>query len=171
MSTQAAPLKRYRAPTISEELRFRILNGELKDRIPTEHELARELNVARSTVVRSLRAMEQEGLVWCKRGEGRFVVQPSQRRRTATIGVVVHDMSLLSYPTTAQYLDGVQQACLAADYHMQLFGFNPQVDHNGLHQVLDQLDPSRLDGVVLMTWLVPEERVVQLSRRIAVVWM
>jgi DNA-binding LacI/PurR family transcriptional regulator len=91
--------------------------------------------------------------------------------KTATIGVVVHDMTHLSTPAIAEYLAGIHEGCLKTDHHEQIFGFNPRVEHNGLEQVLEQLDSTRLDGVILLTWLVPDEDVANLARRMPVVMM
>ncbi len=45
-------------------------------RLPTERELAAELNCGRRTVRRALDALEQDGLVWRRQGKGTFAGQP-----------------------------------------------------------------------------------------------
>src|SRR5436190_1969112 len=115
-----------RAPHIATVLRQRVVSGEWKPRqqILTEHALAREFGVSRGTVIRSLRELEREGLIWSRRGEGRYVADPSARPRTNTIGIVVLDMSLLTHPVRSIELAGIQDVCAGSDYHLQIFAFN-----------------------------------------------
>src|SRR5512146_3176137 len=59
------------------------------DRLPTEKELAQELNVCPATIQRHLRELQKEGLIWGRRGKGRFVSGVGQRPRTGNLGVVL----------------------------------------------------------------------------------
>lgn len=65
---------------LAEELRTRILSGELKpgDRLPVEPELSAEFGVSRSTVREALRVLSSQNLVATTRGVsgGSFVVTP-----------------------------------------------------------------------------------------------
>jgi GntR family transcriptional regulator, transcriptional repressor for pyruvate dehydrogenase complex len=57
------------------EIRRRILAGRLgpEDRLPTEHEFARDLDVSRPTVRLALGRLRDEGLIYSRRGAGSFV--------------------------------------------------------------------------------------------------
>ena len=48
-------------------------NLQAGDRLPSERELAEQLNIGRSSVREALRAMEILGLIETKRGEGTFI--------------------------------------------------------------------------------------------------
>ena len=66
-----------------EQIRHQILNGFLSpgQKLPTEHELSKQLNVGRSSVREALRVLESEGLVDVRRGSGIFVAeQPAQKQ-------------------------------------------------------------------------------------------
>jgi DNA-binding LacI/PurR family transcriptional regulator len=161
------------------------------DRLPSIRELSKKCNTSFGSARLAVERLEQMGVVERFRGSGTYLrdLSPSVRAKltpngmpdeptmrepgpkTATIGVVVHDMTVLNYPVTAQYLSGIHDACLQAEYHEQIFGFNPRVEHNGLSQVVQQLDSSRLDGVILLTWLLPDENIAQLASRMPVVTM
>ncbi|MFF1557716.1 GntR family transcriptional regulator [Streptomyces sp. NPDC058279] len=64
--------------TISEALRARIAAGSYPDGLPSEAEIGREFGVARTTVRRALRALEDAGDVAIVAGVGRRVGGGSQ---------------------------------------------------------------------------------------------
>lgn len=71
MKRQAVPLH----AEVAAVLRHQILSGELVPgtRLPSLRELAEELGVARMTVIQSMNALEEEGLVEKHPGRGTFV--------------------------------------------------------------------------------------------------
>jgi len=68
---KSSPLHR----TIYTALRTKILRGDYGagGKLPTESVLTREFNVSRITVMRALRDLQQDGLIWRKQGAGSFV--------------------------------------------------------------------------------------------------
>ncbi|WP_210367027.1 FadR/GntR family transcriptional regulator [Bacillus sp. REN3] len=58
-----------------DKITERYLNGNLKpgDRLPSERELASQLNVSRTSIREALRFMEQNGLIEIRQGGGSFV--------------------------------------------------------------------------------------------------
>ncbi|TWP52647.1 FadR family transcriptional regulator [Lentzea tibetensis] len=60
---------------IEEQLRAKIADGSLEagDRLPTEPELARQLNVARSSLRTALQSLQHRGIVEVRRGLGWYV--------------------------------------------------------------------------------------------------
>ena len=71
-----SPAQRGRYQPIAQELRAAIEGGEYRSgqQLPSEVELARRYGVARSTVQRAVRELEETGLVRAIQGKGRFVV-------------------------------------------------------------------------------------------------
>ena len=70
-----------RTPSLTElaksHLKERILNDEFEDgRIPSEAELADELQVSRTTIRDALSRLENEGAIYRKQGAGTFVNKP-----------------------------------------------------------------------------------------------
>ncbi len=67
-----------RNPSLTEQvkshLKQRILNAEFEDgRMPSETDLANELNVSRSTIRDALSRLESEGVIYRKHGAGTFI--------------------------------------------------------------------------------------------------
>jgi DNA-binding LacI/PurR family transcriptional regulator len=145
-----------------------VTSGEWQphQRILTEHELARQFKVSRGTVIRSLRQLEREGLLRSRRGAGRFVVDPAERkRRSATIAFVIPDITRLTHPVTADYVEGIREVCLDERLHLELLGLNPRVEDHALPHLLERLEDRRLDGIIIIdSWLIPEDRLLALSQ-------
>ncbi|WP_344436954.1 GntR family transcriptional regulator [Actinomadura bangladeshensis] len=88
---------------IAEVLRGRIADGTYPAgvRLPGEHELSREFAVARDTVRRALRVLQDEGLITVVTGLGRFVqsvpadsVRPTYERIAADLRALIENGSL-----------------------------------------------------------------------------
>lgn len=63
---------------LQTELARRIEQTKPGERLPTEPELARQLNVSRATLREAMRSFEAQGLIRRKQGVGTFVVDRSQ---------------------------------------------------------------------------------------------
>ncbi|MFI8400903.1 GntR family transcriptional regulator [Streptomyces sp. NPDC085463] len=70
----ASPSPRGTYQVISQVLRERIAAGDYMDGLPSEAEIGREFGVARTTVRRALRALEEVGAIKTVAGVGRTVV-------------------------------------------------------------------------------------------------
>src|SRR4029453_15448975 len=90
-STRARP--RLRSVSVQDELKQRIDRGELAAgaRLPSEPELAAELQVSRATLREALRAMELEGLLRRRQGSGTFVAEPPRMANSLDVNFGVTD--------------------------------------------------------------------------------
>ena len=70
------------AKQIAEQIRESIMDGRLKadDRLPTEHELAKQFEVSRPTIREALKRLAAQNLIRSRRGPsgGTFVNRPSE---------------------------------------------------------------------------------------------
>jgi DNA-binding GntR family transcriptional regulator len=66
---------------VARELRRRIADGRITDRLPPEQELAAELKVSRWTLRESLTVLKAEGLIVTVARRGTFVARPEDRPR------------------------------------------------------------------------------------------
>lgn len=66
---------------VVEQIRDRVLNGELRDgdQLPTERELTEQLGVSRTVVREAMKALKQEGLVETQSGRGTFISYDTSR--------------------------------------------------------------------------------------------
>ena len=84
---------RLRSVSVQDELRQRIDRGELPagTRLPSEPELAAELQVSRATLREALRAMELEGLLRRRQGSGTFVASHPRMANSLDVNFGVTD--------------------------------------------------------------------------------
>jgi GntR family transcriptional regulator len=84
---------RLRSVSVQDELRQRIDRGELPAgaRLPSEPELAAELQVSRATLREALRAMELEGLLRRRQGSGTFVAEHPRMANSLDVNFGVTD--------------------------------------------------------------------------------
>lgn len=89
MSIRQAEKPKHRK--LFEELGQAIQKGAFApgQRLPTEAELMQQYGVSRTTVTRTLRDLENRGVIWRRRGSGTFVKQ-IQRSLTEKFGMIVH---------------------------------------------------------------------------------
>ena len=74
--TDASPIiKRSLVDQALEQLRARINNGtwEVGQRLPTEPELATQLNISRNTVREAMRVLAFAGLIEIRQGDGSYL--------------------------------------------------------------------------------------------------
>jgi GntR family transcriptional regulator len=89
--TRARP--RLRSVSVQDELKQRIGRGELAAgaRLPSEPELAAELQVSRATLREALRTMELEGLLRRRQGSGTFVAEHPRMATSLDVNFGVTD--------------------------------------------------------------------------------
>jgi GntR family transcriptional regulator len=90
-ATRARP--RLRSVSVQHELKQRIDRGELPagTRLPSEPDLAAELQVSRATLREALRAMESEGLLRRRQGSGTFVAEHPRMANSLDVNFGVTD--------------------------------------------------------------------------------
>lgn len=93
--------------SVQDELKQRIDHGGLPagTRLPSEHDLAAELDVSRATLREALRAMELEGLLRRRQGSGTFVAEHPRMANSLDVNFGVTD-AIRSAGMTAGIADG-----------------------------------------------------------------
>ncbi len=165
------------ATSISRSLRQRIKSGQWKGGFQiSEDHVAREFRVCRSTVGKSLKALEAEGLIWSRKGKGRFVQEPA-KRRTGQIGVVLLDMRHLEFPVTGRLVAGIQSALTVSGDHLKLSALNERAMAANAtpaartEAALAAIDPAGLDSIILVALQAPLFLVERLLEHLPVVWL
>lgn len=76
--TEVKAKKLYRL--VVQQIQEMIYEGKLKagDRLPTERELVKQLNISRASVREALRSLDIMGLVESRPGEGTFITRPRE---------------------------------------------------------------------------------------------
>lgn len=127
---------------ISEALRTRIRSGELPvdSRLPTESALMKEFGVARGTVRRALRTLNEQGIVQTLRGKGTYV--RSGRPEPSIAQALVGLSEALSYSEKSLSTTVLRQELIPARKHP---GFPAALEPTEELLYLDRV--RSLDGV------------------------
>ncbi|MBC8503563.1 MAG: GntR family transcriptional regulator [Chloroflexi bacterium] len=91
---------------IAENLLERIATGELVpgERLPSERELSKTLNVSRMTLRAALRELDNKGLLARRTGDGTYVAQPKIERQAGKLVPFTEGMRLRGYQTGAKII-------------------------------------------------------------------
>jgi len=165
---------------IDKILRERLAGGVWRpnDRLPTEKELAAELNVCPATVQRHLRELQNEGLIWGQRGKGRFVSGLRQRPRTGNLGVVLFDSRHMANPAMSSIVASVGEVAAEANRSLRIFIGNdlPTGGDSGTSTTVSDDGgflgtPASLgvDGLIILTQRISPETIRQLAGTMPVV--
>jgi GntR family transcriptional regulator len=161
-ATGARP--RLRSVSVQDELKQRIDRGKLPagTRLPSEPELAAELQVSRATLREALRAMELEGLLRRRQGSGTFVAEHPRMANSLDVNFGVTD-AIRAAGMTAGIADGRHWVEPASAGEAALLDLDPGQDV----LVIERLRTAEGKPVVLSRDLFPSrlvegrERVVQ----------
>src|SRR5262249_43287724 len=97
-----APLYRQLSDVLREEIR-RGVHGPL-DRLPSEHELAREHAISRITARQALAELERAGLVFRLQGRGSFVARPAVVQRLSQLTGFAEAMSTHGFESSSRLI-------------------------------------------------------------------
>ncbi len=91
---------------IAESLLERIRAGELvpEERLPSERELSKALNVSRMTLRAALRVLDNKGLLVRRPGDGTYVAKPKIERQAAKLVPFTESMRSRGYQASARLI-------------------------------------------------------------------
>ncbi len=91
---------------IAESLLERIRVGELvpEERLPSERELSKSLNVSRMTLRAALRELDNKGLLVRRPGDGTYVAKPKIERQAAKLAPFTESMRSRGYRASARLI-------------------------------------------------------------------
>jgi GntR family transcriptional regulator of arabinose operon len=132
---------------LSEELRKKILNGEVKpnDKLPSENELSAAYQVSRQTVRKALQILQEEGYIYTEHGRGTFCSDLiSHRKKSKNIAVVTTYLSDYIFPTVIQ---GIDEVLTENGYSILLKNTNNS--RNREAKCLEELLQKDIDGLII----------------------
>ena len=91
---------------IAESLLERIMSGELApdERLPSERELSKSLNVSRMTIRAALRELGNKGLLVRRPGDGTYISKPKIERQAGKLVPFTESMRNRGYQTGAKII-------------------------------------------------------------------
>lgn len=114
MNLQPAPARRRASDALADELRSKILSGELSPGtlLPNERELAERSGVGRSSVREALKALEIQGLIVTRPGRrgGSEVVRPTPESLAESIAVFIRGRKVL-LPVLIELRQTIEPKC------------------------------------------------------------
>ncbi|MEM7031092.1 MAG: GntR family transcriptional regulator [Chloroflexota bacterium] len=129
------------------QLRHLILSGQwfAGDRIPSEPELQRQLQISRGTIRQALRDAEAEGLIVRIAGKGTFVSQcPSEKELNHLIGYITCS---LSNEFQSQLLNGAESTARKRGYRLIFCNSNQSVHEE--ERLLSQMLDDKVRGLLI----------------------
>jgi GntR family transcriptional regulator of arabinose operon len=147
------PARIRRGKPKGERLRTHLLSeiasGSLNpgDALVAERDLAKVMQISRSTVRQTLDDMEREGIIHRVQGKGTFVADrqsPELAARSASVAIVVLDVATSYY---VSLLSGFEDACTQAGQTAVVCNSGNSIDRQANH--LMRLLSQRVFGVVL----------------------
>jgi GntR family transcriptional regulator of arabinose operon len=131
---------------VTETLIKQIKDGTYKEgnKIPSENELAKKLEISRQTVRHAINTLEQKGYVYRIQGSGTFVGHKFKKSETKTIGVIITYLNDYIFPSIIQGIDSVLSA---KGYTMNL-----GITHNKIekeYQALQRMLLNGVDGIII----------------------
>jgi len=135
--SKASPLPLH--VQLLDDLRHKVLTGVFKphDQLPGEWELAKELDISRTTIQKAWQGAEEEKLIYRVPGKGTFVAetQTSGLVRTA-FGLVIADFRSTF---AAHLVRGAERVLRKRDYRVQVAAseYSIQEENRVLHQMRD----------------------------------
>ncbi len=136
--------------------------------IPTDKELAARLKVSRGTIVKSLRLLQEKGLIVGYQGKGRFVNSMIERSRTGIVAALISDLSDLGHVVVTDRLAGIQAALAETNYHVRILAVNEKGSRRSLRQIVD---PGSIEGIALFTQFLDLAEVEELAKETRVLWV
>lgn len=151
-STDASIPKHER---VRQLISSQIASGRLAggDALPSEHEVARTLQIARSTVRQAMSSLEKEGLVRRVHGRGTFVHEHARDRLRNGQDI----FALIVPETTAGFYPGLQRSFedAAGQVHNQVIVSNTENDVDRQGNSILQLIDMRIAGVAIVPTTTP----------------
>mgnify|MGYP005843010767 FL=1 len=133
--------------TAKKFLKDQILQCEIKpgQKIPSEHELAQQLNVSRHTIRRAISELVAEGYLITEHGKGTYcrIIQ-STRSNTKIIGVITTYISEYIFP---RVIEGIERVLSEKGYGMILK--NTLNDPEKESQYLQEMFDKNVEGLII----------------------
>ena len=139
--------KKLKYHDLMEELRSKILNGEIRsgEKLPSENMLSASYQVSRQTVRKALQILEEEGFVYAEHGRGTFCSQMmGHNRPSRNIAVVTTYLSDYIFP---RVIEGIDQVLTEHGYSILLK--NTKNSRTIEARCLEELLNKDIDGLII----------------------
>lgn len=153
---------------IGSRIKELILAGDLKDKLPSERELAQKYNVNFKTANKAVSALVSEGVLYRVRGIGAFVKKDIRKNLESSeknIALAVFNMKWLNSPFYSEVLAGIGEVVQKNGHHLQFLTTNKDP---GSHRSLSYMDAwaqGKFDGMIIAGEEVDNEDIIKLNAK------
>lgn len=128
-------------------LKDQIIQGEIKagQKIPSEHELAKQLNVSRHTIRRAISELVAEGYLITEHGKGTFCrISQTMRSNSKIIGVITTYISEYIFP---RVIEGIERVLSEKGYGMILKNTSNDPEKEAIY--LQEMFDKNVEGLII----------------------
>ncbi|MFA6715357.1 MAG: GntR family transcriptional regulator [Victivallaceae bacterium] len=154
---------------LSSRIKKQVLAGDLKDRVPSEKELAQKYGVNFKTVNKAISTLVGEGILYRVRGKGAFIKKDAHRNLQSsvrTIGLAVFNLQWLNNPFYSEILAGIGEVVQKNGHNLQFLTTNKNLGeaHRNLYY-MDAWQQGKFDGMIIAGEEVDENDIAKLSSK------
>lgn len=145
-------MSEYKYEIVEEYIKKYIKNNNLQigDLLPTESELAENLNIHQNTVKRGLKKLANKGYIYRKQGKGTYVGNGAKKsfdNNNNIIGIIVEDV-LSESPLCRGIVKGVDDFLMNYEYNYILG--NSDNSYEKMQEYLEQFFKKNVSGIILI---------------------
>ncbi|OGS22001.1 MAG: hypothetical protein A3J83_00280 [Elusimicrobia bacterium RIFOXYA2_FULL_40_6] len=115
---------------LKENIKEQIISGKLEEgiRIPSVEQMSKTLNISIQTVSQAIQELDEEGLIYCRRGKGIFIAPKEKHAEACKIKEVVFVLCNIEYPRLSylRILSGVESEVIKQQLYLGYYNFNEQ---------------------------------------------
>lgn len=136
-------------------------------RLPSERDLASQLNCSRLTISKAMAHLAGEGLIERRHGSGTYIVENSRENKTYNIGICLRNAYHSNEQHFLKMVREVSRAAESQNLHLQIFdNLYEQFDRNpSANSLIKSIDAGVLDGLLMISRM-PVEIIARLKGKI-----
>lgn len=146
---------RYKYESLIKSIKAKIESGKLApgEKIPSEPQISKELNLSRNTIRQALKELELKGYLYRVQGKGTFVASRSAKKSNK-IALVLYDLNYAVHPFTGEMIKGIGEILAKDGYALEILATGDFESFND-----ELMDNSRYAGFIVAAQQIERENI------------